>query len=291
MAANLRFKCAVVVFGVLANIFFVINLEEISPGMDRVLCIQSALARDAENGAPSSPKPHLAPLFKVRILKRYPHDPGAFTQGLTFANGFLYESTGLNGESSLRKVELETGRVLKKYDLPFQYFGEGLTLWKGSLIQLTWKSGKGFVYDLESFAVKQEFSYSGEGWGLATAGNSLVMSNGTEELIFLDPKTLARQRSLRVLDMGDPVPLLNELEFIKGEIFANVWHDDFVAKISPKTGNVTGWIDMSALRAELPPGSNAEAALNGIAFDAKKDRIFVTGKLWPLLFEIEVIKQ
>jgi len=290
MAANLRFKCAVVVFCVLMNIFLAINLEDISPGMDRVLCIQSALARDAENGSPFSPKPHLAPLFKVRILKRYPHDPGAFTQGLIFANGFLYESTGLNGESSLRKVELETGRVLKKYDLPFQYFGEGLTLWKGSLIQLTWKSGKGFVYDLDSFAVKREFSYSGEGWGLASAGKSLVMSNGNAELIFLDPETLVRQRSLRVLDMGDPVPLLNELEFIKGEIFANVWQDDFVAKISPKTGNVTGWIDMSALRGELPPGSQAEA-LNGIAFDAEKDRIFVTGKLWPLLFEIEVIKQ
>ncbi|MGO9019459.1 MAG: glutaminyl-peptide cyclotransferase [Syntrophobacteraceae bacterium] len=291
MAANLMIKIAVVLFYVLANLFSAISLHEISPGMDRVLCIQSALAMDAETEPPSSPHPHLAPLFKVRILKRYPHDPGAFTQGLIFANGFLYESTGLNGESSLRQVELETGRVLKKYDLPYQYFGEGLTLWKGSLFQLTWKSRKGFVYDLDGFAVKREFSYSGEGWGLTTVGKSLVMSNGTEDLIFLDPKTLVRQRSLRVLDMGNPVPLLNELEFIKGEIFANVWHDDFVAKISPKTGKVTGWIDMSALRGELPPASNPEAALNGIAYDAEKDRIFVTGKLWPLLFEIEVIKQ
>ncbi|MGA3115113.1 MAG: glutaminyl-peptide cyclotransferase [Syntrophobacteraceae bacterium] len=291
MAANLRFKCAVVLFSVLANLFSAISLHEISPVTDRVLCIQSALAMDAETEPLSSPQPHLAPLFKIRILKRYPHDPSAFTQGLIFANGFLYESTGLNGESSLRQVELETGRVLKKYDLPFRYFGEGLTLWKGSLFQLTWKSRKGFVYDLDSFAVKREFSYSGEGWGLATVGKSLVMSNGTEDLIFLNPKTLVRQRSLRVLDMGNPVPLLNELEFIKGEIFANVWHDDFVAKISPKTGKVTGWIDMSALRQELPPESNPEEALNGIAYDAEKDRIFVTGKLWPLLFEIEVIQQ
>jgi len=290
MAANLRFKCAVVLFSVLANLFSAISLHEISPVTDRVLCIQSALAMDAETEPLSSPQPHLAPLFKIRILKRYPHDPSAFTQGLIFANGFLYESTGLNGSSSLRQVELETGRVLKKYDLPFQYFGEGLTLWDGDLIQLTWTSGKGFVYNLESFAVEREFNYSGEGWGLTNDGKSLVMSNGTEKLIFLNPATLARQRSLRVLDMGEPVRLLNELEYIKGEIFANVWHDDFIAMISPKTGEVTGWLDMSALRGELPPASSAEA-LNGIAFDAEKDRIFVTGKLWPLLFEIEVIKQ
>jgi glutamine cyclotransferase len=257
--------------------------------MDRVLCIESALAGQAETASLSSCQRHFAPLFKVRILKSYPHDPGAFTQGLVFARGFLYESTGLNGKSSLRQVELETGRVLKKYDLPFQYFGEGLTLWDGNLIQLTWTSGKGFVYNLESFAVEREFSYSGEGWGLTSDGKSLVMSNGTEELIFLNPATLVRQRSLRVLDRGEPVSLLNELEYINGAIFANVWHDDFVAMISPKTGEVTGWIDMSALRGQLPPASSAEA-LNGIAFDAGKNRIFVTGKLWPLLFEIEVIK-
>jgi glutaminyl-peptide cyclotransferase len=248
--------------------------------------MQAALAGDAETRS----LPHLAPLLRVRIVNKYHHDPEAFTQGLLFANGFLYESTGLNGKSSVRQVELETGRVLKKHDLPFQYFGEGLTLWEGSLIQLTWKSGKGFVYDLESFAVKREFSYSGEGWGLTNDGKSLIMSNGTEELIFLDPATLVRQHSLRVLDRGRPVPFLNELEYIKGEIYANIWQEDFVAIISTKTGEVSGWIDMSILRKELPPGSDAEA-LNGIAFDAAKDRIFVTGKLWPLLFEIQVIKQ
>ena len=248
------------------------------------------LGKASGNGPLSSAKRHFAPLFKVRILKRYPHDPCAFTQGLIFANGFLYESTGLNGKSSVRQVELETGRVLKKYDLPFQYFGEGLTLWHGSLIQLTWTSGKGFLYNLKSFAVEREFSYSGEGWGLTNDGKSLVMSNGSEELIFLNPATLVRQRSLRVTDIGEPVRFLNELEYIKGKIFANVWQEDFIAMISPQTGEVTGWIDMSALRGELPPASSAET-LNGIAFDAEKDRIFVTGKLWPLLFEIEVIKQ
>ncbi|MGA2939715.1 MAG: glutaminyl-peptide cyclotransferase [Syntrophobacteraceae bacterium] len=289
MAPNLRFKCTAALFCFFASLFLGISPQGTSPRMDRVLRIESALANKAETAPLSSIQCHFAPLFKVRILKSYPHDPGAFTQGLIFANGFLYESTGLNGSSSLRQVELETGRVLKKYDLPFQYFGEGLTLWDGDLIQLTWTSGKGFVYNLESFAVKREFSYSGEGWGLTSDGKNLVMSNGTEELIFLNPATLVRQRSLRVLDMGRPVSLLNELEYIKGEIFANVWHDDFIAIISPKTGEVTGWIDMSALRERLPPASNAEA-LNGIAFDAEKDRIFVTGKLWPLLFEIEVIK-
>ena len=290
MAANLRFKCAAALFCLFANLFLAISLQGTSPGTDRVLCIESALARQAETAPLSPAKRHFAPLFKVRILKRYPHDPCAFTQGLIFANGFLYESTGLNGKSSVRQVELETGRVLKKYDLPFQYFGEGLTLWHGSLIQLTWTSGKGFVYNLKSFAVVREFSYSGEGWGLTYDGKSLVMSNGSEELIFLNPATLVRQRSLRVMDIGEPVRLLNELEYIKGKIFANIWQEDFIAMISPKTGEVTGWIDMSALRGELPPASSAEA-LNGIAFDAEKDRIFVTGKLWPLLFEIEVIKQ
>jgi glutaminyl-peptide cyclotransferase len=227
-------------------------------------------------------------LFKVRIVKRYPHDPRAFTQGLIFANGFLYESTGLNGLSSLRQVELETGRVLKKYDLPARYFGEGLTLWKGSLVQLTWRSGKGFVYDPGSFALQREFSYAGEGWGLTHDGKNLIMSNGTEELIFLDPATMVRNHSLRVLDRGMPVHRLNELEYIKDEIFANIWQEDFIAIISPKTGEVTGWLDMSALREELPPGAEV---LNGIAFDPEKDRIFVTGKLWPFLFEIEVLER
>ncbi len=290
MAARLKFKCALALFCLSANLFPAISLQGTSPGTDRVLCLESAIARQAEAAPLYSGKRHFAPLFKVRILKRYPHDPCAFTQGLIFANGFLYESTGLNGKSSLRQVELQTGRVLKKYDLPSQYFAEGLALWHGSLIQLTWTSGKGFVYNMHTFAVEREFSYSGEGWGLTNDEKSLVMSNGTEELIFLDPSTLARQRSLRVLDNGEPVRLLNELEYIKGKIFANIWMEDFIAMISPRTGEVTGWIDMSALRGELPPASGAEA-LNGIAFDAEKGRIFVTGKLWPLLFEIEVIKQ
>ncbi len=290
MPSTPRLKCAAALTCFFATLFFGISLEDTITGTSRALRIQSALAGNAETATLSSAQRHFAPLFKVRIMKRYPHDPGAFTQGLIFANGFLYESTGLNGKSSLRQVELETGRVLKEHDLAFGYFAEGLTLWDGSLIQLTWRAGKGFVYDLESFAVKREFSYRGEGWGLTHDDKSLIMSNGTEELIFLDPAALVQQHSLRVLDMGSPVRFLNELEYIKGEIFANIWQDDFVAIISPKTGEVTGWIDMSVLRKQLPPGSSA-GTLNGIAFDSEKDRIFVTGKLWPLLFEIEVMKQ
>jgi len=284
MASTPRLKRATALAYFFATLFFGATLQE-TFGTGRPSFIESALA----DNAAATPLPHFGPLFKVRIVNKYHHDPAAFTQGLIFANGFLYESTGLNGRSSLRQVELETGRVLKEYDLPLRYFGEGLTLWDGSLIQLTWKSEIGFVYNLKSFALEREFSYAGEGWGLTHDRQSLIMSNGSEELIFLDPTTLTRQRSLRVLDGGRPVLLLNELEYIKGEIYANIWQQDFVAIISPKTGEVAGWIDMSVLRSELPPRSDAEA-LNGIAYDADNDRIFVTGKLWPLLFEIQVIK-
>ena len=289
MAPTLKYKFAATLCCFFSILFFDIDLHKAPSTAGGALRVESALAREAGTAAPSFPQFHSIHLFKVRIVKKYPHDPEAFTQGLLYASGFLYESTGLRGKSSLRKVELETGRVVKKYEMPSQYFAEGLTLWGGSLIQLTWKSEKGFVYNAKTFSVEREFRYSGEGWGLTHDGKSLIMSNGTDELIFLDPATLAEQRSLRVLDRGKPLCSLNELEYIKGEIFANIWHEDLVARISPETGEVTGWIDMSDLRKELPPGSNAEV-LNGIAFDAQNGRIFVTGKLWPLLFEIEIVE-
>jgi len=289
MAPTLKCKIAVTLFCFFSFLLFEIDLHEVPSSSGGALCIKSALAREAETSAPTFLQFHPAALFKVRIVKKYPHDPEAFTEGLVFANGFLYESTGLYGKSTLRQVELETGRIVKRYELPSLYFGEGMTLWGASLIQLTWKSQIGFAYNAETFSIEREFNYSGEGWGLTHDGKSLIMSNGTEELIFLDPRTLVQKRSLHVLDKGRPVCLLNELEYIKGEIFANIWREDLVARISPKTGDVTGWIDMSDLRKELPPGSSAEA-LNGIAFDAQRDRIFVTGKLWPLLFEIEIIE-
>jgi glutamine cyclotransferase len=227
--------------------------------------------------------------YTVKIVRSLPHDPQAFTEGLFFEGGFLYESTGINGRSSVRKVDLETGRVIQKTDLPSHYFGEGISLWKNSIFQLTWKSGQGFIYNLQSFSKEREFRYAGEGWGMTHDDKNLIMSNGSSKLLFLDPETLRRVRVLPVAWRGKPVELLNELEYIKGEIFANIWFKDFVARISPKTGEVTGWIDMSDLRRELPPRSGAEA-LNGIAYDKEKDRIFVTGKLWPSLFEVEIVR-
>jgi glutamine cyclotransferase len=289
MAPTLKYKFAAALFCFFSILFFEIDAQQAPSTAGGALRVKSAPAAEAETAAPSFPQFSPIHLFKVRVVKKYPHDPEAFTQGLLFANGFLYESTGLYGKSSLRKVELETGRIVQKYELPSQYFAEGLTLWGGSLIQLTWKSEKGFVYNPKSFSVEREFSYSGEGWGLTHDGKSLIMSNGTEELLFLDPTTLVKQRSLRVLDRGRPLGSLNDLEYIKGEIFANIWHEDLVARISPEAGEVTGWIDMSDLRKELPPGSDAEV-LNGIAFDAQNNRIFVTGKLWPLLFQVEIVE-
>jgi glutaminyl-peptide cyclotransferase len=285
----MKAACALLCF--LLTLLLSIWGQETTTGNDRVSCPSSALAQapPASNPKTASKQPNPVMAYTFKIIKSYPHDPDAFTQGLIFENGFLYESTGQNGKSSLRKVELETGRVLKKYDLPAQFFGEGLTAWKNSLIQLTWRSGRGFVYDLDSFSIKREFTYSTEGWGLTHDEKSLIMSNGTDELIFLNPQTLMQESVLSVTDHGERVERLNELEYIKGEIFANIWTKDIIARISPETGEVTGWIDLSGLRKEIPVVSRAEA-LNGIAYDAQNDRIFVTGKLWPQIFQIEVVK-
>lgn len=235
-------------------------------------------------------RPGAAPLYAVKIVGWFPHDPRAFTEGLIFLDGYLYESTGRNGRSSIRKVELETGRVVRRYNLPARYFGEGLASWKRTLVQLTWSSRRGFVYNRDTFAIKRRFRYRTEGWGLTQDGKSLIMSDGSNRLTFLDPVTFGPERVLEVWSGGRPVDRLNELEFIKGEIYANVWRTDTVARICPQTGEVTGWIDMSGLRRELPAGQKAEV-LNGIAYDAEKDRIFATGKLWPKLFEVEIIEK
>ena len=222
-----------------------------------------------------------------QIVKTYPHDDNAFTQGLVYFDGDLYEGTGLNSHSSLRRVELETGKVLQKIDLENKYFGEGITLFEDKLIQLTWKSQIGFVYDRESFEKLQEFTYPTEGWGLTHDGQNLIMSDGSNNLFFLDPKTFEEVKRISVSDRNKPVEKLNELEYIKGEIYANVWMSDRIARISPKTGQVLGWIDLSGL---LHPDlvANRDAVLNGIAYDPEDDRLFVTGKLWSNLFEIEI---
>ena len=229
-----------------------------------------------------------APVYGYQVVRSYPHDPQAFTQGLIYRNGFLYEGTGLNGRSGIRKVKLETGEVVGFRALAEQYFGEGITEFKGSIYELTWRAGIGFVYDASTFEPARTFSYSGEGWGLTHDGTNLIMSDGTAQLRFWDPATLKETRRITVRDGNRPVPELNELEFVKGEILANVWQTERIARISPADGRVTGWIDLSGL---LTPAERAGTdVLNGIAYDEKGDRLFVTGKLWPRLFEIKLVK-
>jgi glutaminyl-peptide cyclotransferase len=227
------------------------------------------------------------PTYTYEVVKAYPHDKGAFTQGLVFYQGALYESTGLNGSSSLRRVELETGKVLKKIEVPIEFFAEGLALFNGRLYQLTWQTQRGFVYDLDSFNKLREFSYAGEGWGLTRDAHSLIMSDGSSRIRFIDPNTFEVQRLITVQDNGRDVIQLNELEYIKGEIYANIWMDDRIARIDPQSGKVNAWIDLSGL---LPPEARTDpgAVLNGIAYDESSDRLFVTGKLWPKLFEIKL---
>ena len=227
------------------------------------------------------------PAYSYEVVHTFPHDRSAFTQGLVFLDGLLYESTGLNGQSSLRKVELTSGKVLQQISISAEYFGEGIAILDGKIFHLTWQNHTGFVYDLKTFSQEMMFSYPTEGWGFATDGQSLIMSDGTDELYFLDPKTLQTQHSIRVSNQGQPVARLNELEYIKGEIFANVWGTDFVVRINPANGKVVGVINFSGL---LAPGDRDghTDVLNGIAYDAAGDRLFVTGKCWPKLFEVKL---
>ena len=253
-----------------------------------IITIAAATAAFGATRAGSRQRATPAPVFGYRVVHAFAHDPQAFTQGLVFLDGFLYEGTGLNGQSSIRKVKLENGEVLQIQKIDQQYFGEGIAAWDNTLVQLTWQGGVGFVYDRATFQRKRTFTYTGEGWGLAFDGTRLAMSDGTSYLRFLDPATLAETGRLQVREGRVPVANLNELEFVKGEIFANVWQTDRIARISPKTGQVTGWIDLRGL---LDPREAARGGdvLNGIAYDAEKDRLFVTGKLWPRLFEIRIV--
>jgi glutaminyl-peptide cyclotransferase len=227
------------------------------------------------------------PNYTYEVVKSYPHDAKAFTQGLVFHQGVFYESTGLNGLSSLRRVEVETGKVLKKIDVPNQFFAEGLALLNGRLYQLTWQTQRGFVYDLDSFNKLREFGYAGEGWGLTHDAHSLIMSDGSNRIRFIDPETFEVQRMITVQDDRRDITQLNELEYIKGEIYANIWMQDLIARIDPQSGKVNAWIDMSGLH---PPEARSDpgAVLNGIAYDESSDRLFVTGKNWPKLFEIKL---
>ena len=241
--------------------------------------------------APSAQRvtPRPTPVHGYQVVRSYPHDPEAFTQGLVYHNGMLFEGTGLNGRSSIRKVTLETGQVLQIQPLEHQYFGEGIAIWRDALIQLTWQSEVGFVYDLATFQRKRSFTYRGEGWGLTHDGTRLIMSDGQPDstLRLIDPATLKETGRIRVRDQGKPVAHLNELEVVKGEVLANIWGTKRIARIAPATGQVTGWIDLTGL---LTPREEAGTnVLNGIAYDAAGDRLFVTGKLWPKLFEIRIV--
>jgi glutaminyl-peptide cyclotransferase len=228
------------------------------------------------------------PIYDYEIVHTYPHDTHAFTEGLFYLNGDLYESTGLDGQSSIRRERLETGEVLQRIDIPDNYFGEGIVSWGNRLVQLTWQSQVGFVYDLASFKRQKQFSYAGEGWGLTRNGRWIIMSDGTAQLRLLNPQTLAEAGRIPVTLDGRALGNLNELEWVRGEIYANIWQTNWIARIDPATGHVVGMIDLRGIlpSAQFVPGQTD--VLNGIAYDARRDRLFVTGKDWPTLFQIRL---
>jgi len=233
------------------------------------------------------------PEYTFEVVHSYPHDRTAFTEGLFYLDGFLYESTGIEGASSVRKVRLETGEVVQRHDLPSAYFGEGIIHWKDRLIQLTYKTEVGFVYNLSTFETERRFEYPGEGWAMTQDGKNIFMSDGTAQIRIWDPETLQELRRITVTDQGQPVPNVNELEWVKGEIYANIWETDRIARIDPATGRVVGWIDLAGLLNpnERIAGPEGTDVLNGIAYDAKGNRLFVTGKRWPKLFEIRLVRR
>ena len=253
-------------------------------------CLSLLACSDSPTGNDPANLPPQAPVYGFNVVRAYPHDREAFTQGLAFDDqGTLYEGTGQRGQSSLRRVELSGGAVLRRHDLPTSLFGEGITVFGDRIFQLTWQAGRAFVYDKASFSVIREFTYRTEGWGLTHDGHRLIMSDGTATLYFLNPDTFAETARLTVRDHRGPVIRLNELEYVGGEILANVWQTHRIARIAPRTGHVTGWIDLTGL---LQPGDRRQSVdvLNGIAYDARNDRLFVTGKWWPKLFEITLTK-
>ena len=229
-------------------------------------------------------------MYQYRLVEKFPHDPQAFTQGLHYEDGYFYESTGLNGQSSLRKVKADTGQVVKRHSLAEEYFAEGMTLFNGKLYQLTYQKGKTFVYDANNFKELKTFDYEGEGWGLTHNGTQLIMSNGTDKLTFRDPETFEVVRTLKVHESGSPVSKLNELEYINGEVWANIWRSKRIVRISPQNGRVTGRIDMRG----LPPYKDRhgdEDYLNGIAYDVAGQRVLVTGKKYGYVYHIEVTEK
>jgi len=228
-----------------------------------------------------------APVLQYKIIDSYPHDTAAFTQGLVLNEGFLYEGTGLYGESSLRKVEMETGKVLQQYNLPGKFFGEGITVFDNRIYQLTWKKQTGFIYDLETFRLLDVFIYSHEGWGITHNGEYLIISDGTSVLRFIDPLKLKEVKQINVSDGDTPVDRLNELEYINGYIYANIWQTDIIAIIDPETGKVNSWLDLSGILKDVKTNEKIDV-LNGIAFDSERGHLLITGKLWPKIFRIKI---
>ena len=258
------------------------------------LAVSSLQCRTGANGdQPSKPPSSSAngpvPRYGYQIVNIWPHDSNAFTQGLILTNGQLLESTGEEGRSSLRRVDLESGRVLKKVDVPPPYFAEGIALLNGKIYQLTWQHQVGFIYDAQTFERTGQFNYPYEGWGLTTDGQSLILSDGSSRIRFINPTDFKVTKTINVVDGTRPIDQLNELEWVNGEIYANVWHDNRIATIDPQTGHVNSWIDLNGL---MPPGDvqDPEAVLNGIAYDQANNKLYVTGKLWPRLFEIKIKK-
>ena len=228
------------------------------------------------------------PIWRYEIIRTYPHDPTAFTQGLIWLDNIFYEGTGLRGRSSLRQVDRDTGDVLKQIDLPAQYFGEGITILGDKLYQLTWQSHTGFIYNKDTFTKLADFPYATEGWGITHNGQQLIMSDGSSTLYIWDPDTLEELGQIQVTDQGQPVMRLNELEYIHGQIYANVWQTDHIAVIDPESGNVTAWLDLTGILAPADR-TGQEDVLNGIAYNAENDTLYITGKLWPKLFEIRTV--
>jgi glutamine cyclotransferase len=255
-----------------------------------LLCLITNNCQTAPTATPQKSGKQPVPISGYEVVHVFPHDPEAFTQGLAIHDSKFVESTGEVGRSSLRRVEIETGKVIQNVDVPPPYFAEGITLLKGKIYQLTWQHHLGFIYDAWTFEKLGEFNYAGEGWGLTNDGVSLILSDGSNKIRFLDPDNFQVKKTIAVLDGRTPVEEINELEYIKGEIYANIWHADRIARINPETGSVVGWIDLKGL---LGPGDvdDEEAVLNGIAYDQVGDRLFVTGKLWPKIFEIRLVQR
>ena len=252
-----------------------------------LLHLGAAGCGDRKPSAPAADALAPAPVYTYEVLQAWPHDRSAFTEGLTWVDHQLLESTGLNGESTLRKVDLATGQVTQRVRLPSEYFGEGSTVIGPRVFQLTWKNQKGFIYGWPGLEPAGAFAYAGEGWGLTTDGHSLIMSNGSNQIRFLDPATFQVIRSIDVFTQGRPLTQLNELEYVKGEILANIWQTAYVARIDPADGRLLGLIDFTGL---LPAADRDghEDVLNGIAYDAAGDRLFVTGKDWPKIFSVRL---